>query len=158
MRLLKYIYYKLRDLFWAIVPFKIYSEDVNLGHVDKEYQPQLSALAIKEAQLNQFKELLTSIVSLTHATATSSISAHLLFSIPELILALNANPENKVVKKQIDDFLQESDDIDQVAKVEQLGIDILELVYKAYPVLRQASDKLYQESQQSTKAGAGPDE
>ena len=157
MRLLKYIYYKLRDLFWAIVPFKIYSEDVNLGHVDKEYQPQLSALAIKEAQLNQFKELLTSIVSLTHATATSSISAHLLFSIPELILALNANPENKVVKKQIDDFLEEND-TDEVAKAEQLGIDILELVYKAYPVLRQASDKLYQESQQSTKAGAGPDE
>jgi len=154
MRLIRYIYYKLKALFWTIVPFKIYSEDVNLGHVDKEYQPQLDALAIEKVQLQQLKELLISTVSLTHQVATNALSAHFLFSIPELILALNANPEDKVVKKQIDDFLEEND-TDEVAKAEQLGVDILELIYQAYPRLKEAS-RMLQDSQ--VKAGAGPDE
>ena len=156
MRVIKYIFYRLKDLFWAIAPFKIYSESVDLGAVDREYRPELDALAIEQAQLAQLRQLLTQIVQSVHQIVINSISLKMLLEKPNIAIQFNNNPENEKIKNQVDELLHKDGYNSGYEQAQSLGSAILKLIYEEYPILKKASDKL--NNRQDNKAEAGQDE
>jgi len=156
MRLARYTYFKLLDLFWAIVPFKIYSEDVPLYEVDQQYQPELDALSAQESQLESFKYLLNQINSLITQTIINAYCAKLSLEQPELVKAFNQTPSDDALASQINKYLQDESYFKE-NKANELGIAILSLIYTTFPELKEIGSK-FDQGNISTKAGAGPDE
>ena len=148
MHIIKFIYHKLKGLFWAIVPFKLYSESVDLGAVDREYRPEIDKLDNQERQLQELRSLSLHTIDLIQAISSATFSSQLLLDIPELIIQFINEPENMQVKSQIHDYLNNSE---EYTKAHKLSIKILEAIYAVYPGIKKFNNIVI-------KAGAGQDE